>query len=291
MATEDILINDGDSFVSLTALTAAQVDAKLPIESDDGTVKLDSTSANTFAISTGGEERVKVSEPETVIASRYVKQSPTAGKFSQHQWTAIDDAVLSTITQYNADYDAATTLDVGPLGLAIASPGNVGLSFAADKSFIVGSNVPRLTVDVNKIRCEVPVLTSSVSGIAANDAQMLFRTAATLYADYSTPLTIESGKDTSFVNYKNGSADSFFTGIGTTKEFEISTAASTADDARFRLSTDCILTKGDGTAWEPKTPNSIATKKTVDDKIWVGSTAQYNAIPTKNPTTLYCLTD
>ena len=41
----------------------------------------------------------------------------------------------------------------------------------------------------------------------------------------------------------------------------------------------------------PTQPNSIATKQTVDDKIWVGTTAQYNAIATKNPTTLYCLTD
>ena len=41
----------------------------------------------------------------------------------------------------------------------------------------------------------------------------------------------------------------------------------------------------------PTQPNSIATKQTVDDKIWVGTTAEYNAIATKNPTTLYCLTD
>ena len=59
MATEDILINDGDSFVSLAALAAAQVDAKLPIESDDGTVKLDGASS-VFTVSTGGEERVVV---------------------------------------------------------------------------------------------------------------------------------------------------------------------------------------------------------------------------------------
>ncbi len=41
----------------------------------------------------------------------------------------------------------------------------------------------------------------------------------------------------------------------------------------------------------PTQPNSIATKQTVDDKIWVGTTAAYNALATKNPTTLYCLTD
>ena len=41
---------------SLSALAAEQVDAKLPIESDDGTVTLDSPSANTFTVSTGGTE-------------------------------------------------------------------------------------------------------------------------------------------------------------------------------------------------------------------------------------------
>ena len=47
----------------------------------------------------------------------------------------------------------------------------------------------------------------------------------------------------------------------------------------------------DGSDYTPTQPNSIATKKTVDDKIWVGSTAEYQALATKNPETLYCLTD
>ncbi|MGI9447563.1 MAG: phage upper tail fiber protein [Pirellulales bacterium] len=45
---------------SLSALAAAQVEAELPISSEDGTVTLDSPSANTFNISTGGEEQVIV---------------------------------------------------------------------------------------------------------------------------------------------------------------------------------------------------------------------------------------
>ena len=60
MATEDILINDGDGFVSLSELAAEQVDVALPISSTDGTVTLDSPAADTFTISTDGEERVKV---------------------------------------------------------------------------------------------------------------------------------------------------------------------------------------------------------------------------------------
>ena len=50
------------------------------------------------------------------------------------------------------------------------------------------------------------------------------------------------------------------------------------------------LIASDGSDYTPTQPNSIATKQTVDDKIWVGSTADYMAL-TKKPTTLYCLTD
>ena len=56
-------------------------------------------------------------------------------------------------------------------------------------------------------------------------------------------------------------------------------------------SQQAFLNASDGSDYTPTQPNSIATKQTVDDKIWVGTTAQYNAIATKNPTTLYCLTD
>ena len=51
------------------------------------------------------------------------------------------------------------------------------------------------------------------------------------------------------------------------------------------------ITASDGSDYTPTQPNSIATKQTVDDKIWVGTTAQYQAISEKNPKTLYCLTD
>ena len=40
MATEDILINDGDGFISLSELATEQVDVELPISSADGKVKL-----------------------------------------------------------------------------------------------------------------------------------------------------------------------------------------------------------------------------------------------------------
>jgi hypothetical protein len=62
-------------------------------------------------------------------------------------------------------------------------------------------------------------------------------------------------------------------------------------DAQVTLGQQATLKAVDGSEYVPTNPASLATKKIVDDKIWVGTTAQYNAIATKNPTTLYCLTD
>ena len=204
MATEDILINDGDSFVSLSALAAEQVEAKLPIESEDGTVIL-SDSSGSFVVSTGGKERLTVS----------------------------DDAVSSSV--------------------AIKTP--------------------------------------SVTGVADNDAEITLQTSASIYAQYGIVLVAESDKDSALINFKNGSGFSYVAGIGTSKEFEIAANTTSPAFAKFRLSTDCTLTNGDGTAWEPRSNESIITKKTVDDKIWVGTSAEYAAISPKLSGTLYCLTD
>ncbi len=57
---KDIAIYDGNKWQSLSALAAEAVEPELPISSADDTVVLDSPSANTFKISTGGEERVFV---------------------------------------------------------------------------------------------------------------------------------------------------------------------------------------------------------------------------------------
>ena len=62
MSTKDLKFYDSEKWQSLSELAAAQVEPALPISSADGTVVLDSPSANTFTIETGGEERVKVSD-------------------------------------------------------------------------------------------------------------------------------------------------------------------------------------------------------------------------------------
>ena len=91
MSTEDILINDGDGFVSLSELAAEQVDVSLPISSADGTVTLDSPSADTFTISTGGGERVKVEDAGLVG----IGVNPQAGRQLKAQYRVDGDETVA----------------------------------------------------------------------------------------------------------------------------------------------------------------------------------------------------
>ena len=98
---------------------------------------------------------------------------------------------------------------------------------------------------------------------------------------YGIEIAVASADDT-YAIYAGGTADSYFN--GNIKTPTVSGLA--GNDASIKLGAELLTTNH-----TPTQPNSIATKQTVDDKIWVGTTAQYNALATKNPTTLYCLTD
>ena len=59
---------------------------------------------------------------------------------------------------------------------------------------------------------------------------------------------------------------------------------------RIRFCRDGDIATADD--YVPPNDQSVATKKYADEKIWVGTTAEYNALGANvNPTTLYCLTD
>ena len=209
MATEDILINDGDSFISLTELTAAQVDCNLPIESTDGTVVVDGASS-VFTVSTGGTERVKVEDTKTTFNGQ------------------IRNLTASTTVAYLESTAGAATIKLNSTGQDWwVGPNSFGFCIFDDSL-----KQDKFVFDAagNFIVNEGQVQTPSITGLAANDAAVTLGQQATLKA-------------------------------------------------------------GDGSEYVPTNPASIATKKIVDDKIWVGTTAAYNALATKNPTTLYCLTD
>ena len=72
MATQDILINDGDSFISLSALAAEQVDAELPISSADDSVKLSSPEVNKYVINVGAADRITVGTSQVAFRDKLV---------------------------------------------------------------------------------------------------------------------------------------------------------------------------------------------------------------------------
>lgn len=114
--------------------------------------------------------------------------------------------------------------------------------------------------------------TETITGLAPDtDVQMIFKTSATLFASYSTPLALTTDKTASWINYRNGNGFSYFAGIGTTQEFEISADSSSATFARFRLSDDCTLTAGDGTPWDCPSDDSIVTRRWVEANTTAGN--------------------
>ena len=111
-----------------------------------------------------------------------------------------------------------------------------------------------------------------VKGYADNDAHLILRQQAYIYAEYGTPFVVESDKDASFINFKNGNGFSYFAGIGTTREFEIAADGASPTFARFRLSTDCTLTAGDGTPWACPSDDSIMTRRETEKFVTGGGT-------------------
>ena len=382
MATEDILINDGDSFVSLSALAAEQVDAKLPIESDDGTVTLDSPSANTFTVATGGTEVGR-------FGATYFRCSSATGNYFYTEQVGNYQAIwiggkagsgssgnvgIQTAKVTGTDTDGRSMTIVAGASTGAGLPGE--LNFATSNVGSSGSTenqvTTRLKIDnANRILVNTPqapdatppnvlyvngsaisssgVQTPSVSGLADNDASIVFDANCSFLssgifnfqfknADNSFGSKINVGynetSSTGFANIGVGGCywylrDSKRFGIGATGINFNANAAANASTYDWQMEPDgtfvananrgieaAYITAGrnnsggtlstspkifldgegitavntDGSDYTPTQPNSIATKQIVDDKIWVGTTAEYNAL-TKNPTTLYCLTD
>ena len=266
MATEDILINDGDSFVSLSALAAEQVDAKLPIESDDGTVKLDSLSANTFTVSTGSSESFRIAANKDATFQGHVGvMSPafsTASIALQGEVKPINVGGafgLWVSPTYVVDPDAAYAKHARAFA-SVKAPAN-GQAFDTFTQFYASA------VCGNTVGTNFGVYVAVIGAI--NNVGCCVTKGG----------PVEAGN---WGFYDNTGYKSFLQG-----GLQTPSVSGLADnDASIELGAELLTTNH-----TPTQPNSIATKQTVDDKIWVGTTAQYNAISTKNPTTLYCLTD
>ena len=382
---QDIYVSTGSGteWQSLSALAAEQVDASLPIQSDDGTVVLDSPSADTFTVSTNGAERVRVNNSGlTVISANGANNtSLTSGNSVSVVDCDLSNTVANSAFGIRVDgtyrFYMTSNGNVG-IGDSLTGPsqklavdGSVGAtSYVQYGSSSCGMFFPETTtIEIHPGSNQVSFISSStqttVKGPADTDAQIDLDGSAIIsgsvvgfnVGDPSKNITFGSntsgiaGGDGVYVlsrthslafssneirfnsDWSGGAAEP--TWVMTTDHglvaqnannyIKCGTVKGLADtDAQIDLGAELLTTNH-----TPTQPNSIATKKYVDDnagspayddtqikadlaneasvraaadttlqanidaKIWVGTTSQYMAIDPRDrlPTTLYCLTD
>lgn len=251
---------------SLSALAAEQVDAKLPIDSDDGTVTLDSPSANTFTVSTAGTDKLTIDQ---------------VGRFKVFN-------SLGTNTFF------------------VRNDGNVGVG-------INGQAYERMTIDGSLVQSSgYPAVGAKISTSVSNDGtgaepavfgfesqiaatgEERFQRVAHFMANKSDGADTIDNHVGFLANISGGTNAYAFYSLGTTPSYfggniqAPSVSGLNDNDASIQFGANLLTTNH-----TPTQPNSIATKQIVDDKIWVGTTAEYNSIDPADikPTTLYCLTD
>ena len=256
MATEDILINDGDGFVSLSALAAEQVDANLPIQSDDGTVVLDSPSANVFTVSTGGAERVGVSDTDATF-SVPVRTSTIGG-------LADTDPLIGFTNVINFQFMNSDT--------SLGSKINVGYNESSGTGF----------ANVGVGGCYWYLRDSKRFGIGATGINFNANAAAN-----ATTYDWKMEPDGTFVANADRGIETAYITAG---RHNSNNAPETAPQITLN-GTQVTLGLKDGNAYAPLTNDSIPTKKYVDELIWIGTQAEYDALGIYDNKRLYCITD
>ena len=313
MATEDILINDGDSFVSLSALAAAQVEVDLPIRSADGTVVLNSPSASIFTISVNGAPQLTLdidsadfrgsitcsevrassenNPAEIQLTSNLVFEVEKLTRFNANGVTVVEvngeifGVGINTVAADKAGLTVKTKVGNPTYGTqGVWSNGSVSATTQAGRFFDSYLSQP---IIASASSCEVyhfrayDNATSTTAGTHAGFVAGNLKAGTTKNYGFWSQVASEAGK-TNYAFYASSTALSYLKGGLLTP----SIAGLNSTDASINFGAELLAINH-----TPTQPTSIATKQTVDDKIWVGTTAQYNSISPKNPTTLYCLTD
>ena len=302
------LTNDGEDGVN-PFITAADIpavaDKKLPIDSVDGTVVLDSPSANAFSLSTGGAEKIKAGTNvilQTEANNAFVVNPTGSAYGSLHTCRAnssAGQAVRPFLTSVHASHSynvRATDWSYLTIDLLSGDPAS-----------------PYKLSDYQAIAFNGKV--DRFSGFTVGGFDPVFMEATQAYGAYINVNAALDGREF-FSVYCDGTAPSHFHGgIQTTR---IAGSFFPGTDASIELGAELLTSNH-----TPTQPNSIATKQyadtkayndtqikadlaaessarqaadnalqaDIDNKIWVGTTAAYNALATKNPTTPYCLTD
>ena len=390
MATEDILISDGDSFVSLSALAAEQVDVTLPIESVDGTVTLQSPTLNNYQVFVGGAVRMDVTTSDitfrdSLIFSEWKSKGESPSKITLDSQATVNVggkvfniasndsdlaegdggvyaynrtgvySVISNGINFNSNavggvksvswkmntdgsFAAKTAtqsiqcsnyLGQSPnqtngvsvsdvVSISVAGEAKVEVSSAAFKvrdQIWCDTYLPyagagaKLTLDalatwtIDSKLLQISSNTSSVAGgtglylynrtddlaIVSNGIRFNSNAAGGVTSSYwvmetNGDLVAQTGsQEIECTNYRGQGVN---TGNGLTVDSSVKVTVGGA--SKLNISDTSI------SAWPEYTPSSqkdLTTKDYVDSKIWVGTTASYNGLATKNPETLYCLTD
>ena len=271
---------------SLSALAAAQVEVELPISDarDPVTVTLDSPSANTFAISTGGSERVIVTSDGRVGFGATPSSSVQFQNTAKNATGMRSDITHNSATRYNnSDGQLMVSTAAGTSNIAVMSGFRiVGRSNAgATVDQYYGIYVAAVPTDAGL----AAGLRTVMNGDGDNEGQATASGLFNIYADGNAP------------NYFGGEVR-----ITPTAQLNVNKIVGSQapdSDAGFELGAELLTTNH-----TPTQQNSIATKKYTDDadvvlqnninqkaEIWVGTTASYLALGVYNNQTLYCLTD
>jgi hypothetical protein len=264
---------NGD-FVVETAGASIQTPSVRGLADNDSQITL----GGNFVVSTAGQERVWVNNR----GSFGVGANPTSAVNLQNTGS-VNTGMRSDITHISSTRSAysdgqlmvttaAATADIQTMsGFRIA--GNIAAGATVDSYWgCYVSTVPTGAGHAAGFRCVV-------NGDGADEGKPSASGFFNVYADGSAP------------NYFGGDVR-----ITPTRQLNCSKivgATAPDSDAAIMLGDQATLKAGDGSEYVPTDSASIATKKTVDDKIWVGTTAEYLAIDGRDilPTTLYCLTD
>ena len=262
MPTEDLRFYDGTSWQSLPELAAEQVDVELPINDAENTVTLDSPAANTFSISTGGSERVRVNSSGMNVVSSNGKNLTSLTSGNSVSVFDIDLANQSANSAFGIRID-------GTYRFYMIANGNIGigdtLTNAPQKLTINGDVSGNSYVQYESSSCGMFFPSTTSVEIHPNSGQVCF------YCDSAN--TVVCGPS---ANDASVTLDSW-----------VKFSTDNLDRLSITRSGDIVAADG----YVPQQPQSLATKQMIDEKIWAGTTSEYHALATKNPKTLYCLTD
>ena len=299
---------------SLSALAAEQVEAELPIEDAAKTVKIWSAAANFINFDTAGTSDFKMDSSSNFTANgKFISKATglTEVSFSSangQDGFAIVSAGYPGIVSgnqqiqnwnYTANVDGyqryqATVKARGgdesysELMFLSDANSNQGLRFLACGKDVTGVRGWPLGLD------GIDPASPDSGGASAliHTGYVIEGTSPNAY----TPLVVGTNTRSDFILMCYGAKALTLDPMKNDAVFVYSVRSdsvqgTTDSDAKILLGDQALLLPGLGGDYEPTEPKSLVTKSYCDDKIWVGTQSQYDAIADKNPKTLYCITD